>query len=131
MVTCCWRVVAEGASPTQVNKSASVFGAESVIPACRRRSDEGGIQRAGVLSPAGSGLKQLLYQGGFLLLQLGDALTLLRHLLRTGRGNNERWLLSVCVCRMWSELHLCEEPVLILQSLDGLGRSWTWSLGVS
>lgn len=34
MVTCCWRVVAEGASPTQawVNKSASVFGTETVIP---------------------------------------------------------------------------------------------------
>lgn len=53
------------------------------IPACRPCfSDEGGIQRAGVLCAAGSSLKQLLDQGGFLLLQLGDALALLRHLLR-------------------------------------------------
>lgn len=45
-------------------------------------SDKGGIQGACVLCTAGSGLKKLLYQSRLLLLQLGDPLAFLRHLLK-------------------------------------------------
>lgn len=91
-----WRDLAEG---VRVNKSASVFGTGwrfLCVDVCL--SDEGGIQHAGVLRAAGSGLKQLLDQGRLLLLQLGDALALLRHLLRAGEKDECRVSASVtCV----------------------------------
>lgn len=58
-------------------------------------SDEGGVQGAAVVGASGTGLKELLDEGRLLLLQLGDAFTLLSYL-------------------------LCKKPVLVLQSLDGL-----------
>lgn len=45
-------------------------------------SDEGGVQGAGVLRAACTRLEKLLYQSRLLLLQLGDALALLCHLLK-------------------------------------------------
>lgn len=53
-------------------------------------SDEGGVQGAGVLCAAGSRLKKLLYQGGLLLFQLGDALALLRYLLKQLEKENKK-----------------------------------------
>lgn len=50
------------------------------VRACGRL-DEGGVQRPSVLLGEGAGLEQLLDEGGFLLLQLRDALALVRHLL--------------------------------------------------
>lgn len=44
-------------------------------------SDEGGVQGAAVMGASGTGLKELLDEGRLLLLQLGDALTLLSYLL--------------------------------------------------
>ena len=49
-------------------------------------SDEGGVQGAAVLCVASSSLKKLLYECGLLLLQLGDALALVRHLLEEEEG---------------------------------------------
>lgn len=78
-----WRAVAKGCEGKQIG-----FSLWNTVTVPARRpcsSDEGGIQRAGVLRAARPSLKQLLDQGGFLLLQLGDALALLRHLLREKR----------------------------------------------
>lgn len=57
-------------------------------------SDEGGVQGAGVLRTTCSRLEKLLYQSRLLLLQLGDALTLLRHLLKpaeTEANKKQKW----------------------------------------
>lgn len=48
-------------------------------------SDEGGVQGAAVVGASGTGLKELLDEGRLLLLQLGDAFTLLSYLLGTTR----------------------------------------------
>lgn len=53
-------------------------------------SDEGGVQGAGVLRAAGSRLEKLLYQSRLLLLQLGDALALLRHLLKPAETDKKK-----------------------------------------
>lgn len=47
--------------------------------------DEGGIQGAGVLHTACSSLKKLFNQGGLFLLQLGDPLAPLCHLLNENK----------------------------------------------
>lgn len=57
--------------------------------------DEGGVQLAHLMVVVGTSLKELLDQGRFLLLQLGDALTFVSHLLG-------------------------EKPILLLQHVDGL-----------
>lgn len=50
--------------------------------------DEGGVQLAHLMVVVGTSLKELLDQGRFLLLQLGDALALVGHLLhKTGEEN--------------------------------------------
>jgi len=68
----------------------------------RRALDEGGVQLARLLVTAGTSLKELLDEGRFLLLQLGDALALVGHLLRGRktllRGGKRRRLLR---CRCW------------------------------
>lgn len=46
--------------------------------------DEGGVQGPGILLAEGTGLKQLLDEGRFLLLQLCDPFTLVGHLLAGG-----------------------------------------------
>lgn len=69
----------------------------------RRRPvlDEGGVQLAHLMVVVGTGLKELLDQGRFLLLQLGDALTLVSHLLhKTGgkcwleKENGDNWCVA-------------------------------------
>lgn len=107
--------VAKGASLLQkwVNNS-RLQSDKSVIPRsnemlmlfCGVCSDEGGVHGACVVRRASSSLKKLLYQRRLLLLELGDALAPLCHL-------------------------LSEESVLVLQSLNGLRRGGTWKLGVS
>lgn len=57
-------------------------------------SDKSGIQSAGVVHAACSSLKKLFYQGWLLLLQLGDALTLLRHLLNGKKGGGDEVTLN-------------------------------------
>lgn len=61
----------------------------------RQALDEGGVQLARFMVIVGTSLKELLDQGGFLLLQLGDAFALVCHLLG-------------------------EKPVLLFQHVDGL-----------
>lgn len=87
-------------------------------------SDEGGVQGAGVLRAAGSRLKKLLYQGRLLLLQLGDALALLRHLLEQSRKEPVSRFRSSDKLAGFAgrRLNLCEKSVLVLQPLDGLWR---------
>lgn len=97
-----------GSRPAQIcQQYVMVFPRNTVMSPCwvLLFSDEGGVHGAGVLCTAGPSFKKLLYQGRFLLFQLCDALALLSHL-------------------------LCEESVLVLQSLDGLWRSWRRRLGV-
>lgn len=105
-------------------------------------SDEGGVQGAGVLRAAGSRLEKLLYQSRLLLLQLGDALALLRHLLKPAETDKKKIKNGVRHLHSSngssdklagfpvSGLNLCEKSVLVLQSLDGLWRSRTWRLRV-
>lgn len=50
--------------------------------------DEGGVQLAHLMVVVGTSLKELLDQGRFLLLQLGDALALISHLLHKIRKEN-------------------------------------------
>lgn len=54
----------------------------------RQALDEGGVQLARFMVIAGTSLKELLDQGGFLLLQLGDAFTLVGHLLHGTEEEN-------------------------------------------
>lgn len=49
----------------------------------RPRLDEGGIQLVGFMVILGPSFKQLLDEGGLLLLQLGDPLALIGHLLQS------------------------------------------------
>lgn len=51
--------------------------------------DEGGVQGPGILLAEGTGLKQLLDEGRFLLLQLRDPFTLVSHLLAGGGGGSQ------------------------------------------
>lgn len=51
------------------------------------RLDEGGVQGPSVLLAEGTGLKQLLDEGGLLLLQLCDTLALVGHLLGGQEGS--------------------------------------------
>lgn len=54
----------------------------------RHMLDEGGVQLAHLMVVVGMSLKELLDQGRFLLLQLGDVLTLVSYLLhKTGEEN--------------------------------------------
>lgn len=89
--------------------------AQAPLDACQL--DEGGVQGPSVLLAESSGLKQLLDEGGLLLLQLGDALTLVRHLLESKRWSGPAWPPARA---HFPAPYLGEKPVLLFQHEDGL-----------
>lgn len=103
-------------------------------------SDEGGVHDAGVLRTAGPSLKELFYQRRLLLLQLGDPLAPLRHLLWERKGKEVKRVTEngrTDGATAWRPPSvdplpdLSEKSVLVLQPLDGLGSSRARRLGVS